>query len=78
MPVNKILEKETILMTHKIINTEIPQHLHYKMCVKYNQGHNTRDTRRTGHMKLGNTPKNIGKTKMMNYHFRMSAYKIYQ
>ena len=58
MSVPKILEKETIIMTHKIINTKTPQHLHYKMCEKYTKGQNLRETRRTGQGKLGNTPKN--------------------
>ena len=77
LPVRKLLERESMILTHKIINTQSPQHLHYKMCVKY-QNLVPRDTRRTGKGKLGNAPKDIGKTKKMNYHFRMTAYKTYQ
>ena len=77
LAVEKLLERENHILTHKIINTKSPLHLYYKMCVKYNTT-NTRETRRTGKGKLGNAPKEIGKTKKMNYHYRMTAYKNYQ
>ena len=36
-----------------------------------------KDTRQTGKNKIGNMPKQIGKTKTTQYHYRVSAYKIY-
>ena len=63
-------------MTHKILKTQNPEHLHYKMFIKY-KVNNLKDTRQTENNKIGNLPKQIGKTKMTQYHYRVSAYKIY-
>ena len=52
--------------------------MNFKMTTKYkNKGQETRTTRTTGQGKLGSQPKQIGRTRTTNYHYRVSAYKIY-
>ena len=78
-PIQTILERENILMTHKIINTKNPEHMFFKMVEKYKlKGQNTKDTRSSGQGKLGTRPKQIGSSKTMKYHFRIAAYELYQ
>ena len=76
LPVNEILKKESILMTHKIMKTNNPEHMHYKMFTKY-KNYLTKETRQTGMNNLGNLPKQIGNSKTTQYHYRVSAYKIF-
>ena len=78
LPIQKILERETAITTHRIINTMNPEHLSYKMIQKYKiGGQGPKETRTTGQGKLGSRPKEIGKSKVMKYHFRVSAYSVY-
>ena len=78
IPVEKILQRESAISTHKILNTMNPEHMNYKMTTKYNnKGQDLRTTRTTGQGKLGSQLKQIGRTRTTNYHYRVSAYKIY-
>ena len=53
--------------------------MYYKMNIKYKKDNLTdRNTRRTGQDKLGIKPKEIGRTKTTAYHYRVSAYPIYE
>ena len=78
LSIDKILERESAIFTHKILNTQVPEHMNYKMTTKYKiKGQDIRVTRNTGQGKLGPRPKEIGRTRTTSYHFRVSAYKVY-
>ena len=79
LSVQKILQKENAIMTHKILNTDNPEYIAFKMKTKYqvNTNINQINTRRTGNGKLGIRPKQVGKTKTTKYHYRASAYDIF-
>ena len=77
LPVQLLLEKETAILTHIIINNSNPEYLAYKMNVKYARKESQEQaiTRRIGPSKLGIMPKQVGKTNTTKYHFRAAAYK---
>ena len=60
MDINEILQRETALTTHGIINNRQPEHMAFKMVDKYNKNNNI-NTRTTGPGKLGSRPKQVAK-----------------
>ena len=79
-PLEQLLERATISMTHDIIHLNEPMVLSFKILnhglILMNKGKivSNKITRLTG---PGTKPKDVGRTKLTRYHFRANSYRIY-
>ena len=77
LSIKQNLQNETAKTTHKIINNQEPEHMAFKMNMKF-KNPNQPNTRMSGNGKLGNKPTSLGKTKTSRNHYRNYAYLVYQ